>query len=103
MIPFRRTSVPGHVPQVSALTTVTAYLITNTFSTNRIEAVTGRLVNHDDGSFVVTADRIVRIARGHVYLTRAGALLGLRETDHAGGRAIEKKRTGNFPILINRK
>jgi hypothetical protein len=101
MIPFRRTSVPGHVPQVSALTTVTAYLITNTFSTNRIEAVTGRLVNHDDGSFVVGQDRTVRIARGHAYLTRAGALLGLRELITL---ALPKRirRTRNFPALAVR-
>jgi hypothetical protein len=44
---------------------VTAYLITNTFSSNRIETVTGRLANHDDGIFVVGQDRTVPIARGH--------------------------------------
>jgi hypothetical protein len=56
---------PRSHPQVPVATTVPAYIITHTLNTNRIETLTSRLVNHEDGRFVVAADRTVRIARGH--------------------------------------
>lgn len=58
--------------------TVTAYVITHTLQTNWIETITGHPKHQPDRSSSVAGDeRTVRIARGHAYLTRSGALQGL--------------------------
>jgi hypothetical protein len=81
---YRNQHAPLHAPDrvgnLDSSTPITASVIKDTLRTNRISTITGHLLVGPDGSrYVMGPHRLVCLGHGVAYLSRAEALLGLRE------------------------
>lgn len=74
-------------------------MIKDTFRTNRISTVTGHLLVGPDGSrYVMGPRRLACLGRGSAYLSKAEALLGIRD-QLVIATERRKKAAANFPPL----